>query len=245
MCGRYVLNSKIEIIEGRFHVNASQLFEWKPNFNIAPGTYAPVITSDRPDELQLFRFGLTPFWSKKKSMMFINARSEGDLNQDDDPFYNGEKGIVAKPAFRQPIRSQRCLIPADAFIEGPTRERLSKPYLVYLQDPVRPFALAGIFDYWKNPETGEVIRSFAIVTTVANALLQMIPHHRGPVILRPEEEKAWLDEQTPIADVAEMLKPYPAEKMNAYPISPAIKNPKAEGRELIDPVGERLVPEGG
>lgn len=65
MCGRYVLVQKIEVIEQRFNVTAPNHFDWKPNYNIGPGTYAPVITSENPKELQLFQFGLTPFWFKE------------------------------------------------------------------------------------------------------------------------------------------------------------------------------------
>jgi len=74
-------------------------------------------------------------------------------------------------------------------------------------------------------------------------LLQMIPHHRSPVILPPYLEQAWLNNDIPLSDVTEMLKPYPAGKMNAYPIDPAIKNPRANGPELLKPIGQRLTPE--
>ena len=242
MCGRYVLVQKVEVLEKRFNVNAPEGFDFKPNYNIAPGSYAPVITCENPRQMELFRFGLTPFWSKK-AMMLINARAEGDHNQEDDPAYNGAKGIITKPSFRKPIRSHRCLVLADCFIEGTTKEKLSKPYVVYLKEGERPFAFAGIYDTWTNKETGEIIRSFAIVTTVANTLLQKIPHHRSPVILPRHLEQAWISDNIPLSDITAMLKPYPAEKMNAYPINPAIKNPRATGPQLLKPIGQRLVAE--
>jgi putative SOS response-associated peptidase YedK len=242
MCGRYVLVQKIEVLEKRFNVKAPDDFGFKPSYNISPGNQAPVITSDNPRQLELLRFGLIPFWAKKPLALF-NARSEGDHNPGDDPSYTGAKGIITKPSFRKPIRSQRCLVPADCFIEGTTKEKLSKPFVVYLKEGERPFAFAGIWDTWANPETGEITRSFAIITTVANSLLQMIPHHRSPVILPRHLEQAWLSDDLPLSDVTSMLKPYPADLMNAYPISPAIKNPRAEGPELLKPAGQRLTPE--
>jgi putative SOS response-associated peptidase YedK len=242
MCGRYILIQKAEFLEKRFGVKVPDNVHLVPSYNIAPGKYAPVITNENPGEIQLYRFGLTPFWATKPNL-FINARAEGDHNPDNDPRFSGAKGIIQKPAFRKPIRSQRCLIPADAFIEGPEKEKLNKPYVVYLRNKVRPFAFAGIWDHWTNPESGEMISSFAIITTVANSLLLKIPHHRSPVILNREDEKKWLSNDLPLAEVTSFLSPYPAELMNAYPIAPTIKNPKADDPGLIHPAGERLMPE--
>ena len=239
MCGRYVLIQTIDILEKRFNATFLDAAHFSPSYNISPGNYAPVITNEKPHEIQLYRFGLTPFWGKK-SNLFINARAEGDHNSDNDPRFTGAKGIITKPAFRKPIRSQRCLIPADAFIEGPEKEKLNKPYLVYLRNKVRPFAFAGIWDIWKNPESDELINSFAIITTVANDLIQKIQHHRSPVILSPEVERRWLSNTISLGEVTGMLNPYPGNLMNAYPIAATIKSPDAEGPELINPIGERL-----
>jgi putative SOS response-associated peptidase YedK len=242
MCGRYIEVQKAEVIEKRFNVTVPEDVGYKPSYNISPGQFAPVITDHHPNVLQMFQFGLTPFWSKKP-MYLYNARSEGDKNKEDDPDYKGAKEIVKKPAFRKPIRSRRCLVIADAFIEGPTKERLDKPHVVYLKNEERPFAFAGIWDVWENKSTGDVLESFSIITTVANELLQKIPHHRSPVILPREAERTWLNPRAPMDAILDLLKPYPAEYMNAYPISKKIKSPKADGRELIEPVGERLMPE--
>ena len=239
MCGRYILVQKIEVLEKRFNVTAPADFEFTPSYNISPGKYAPVITSENPKILQLFQFGMTPFWAKKKMYLF-NARSEGDSNKENSPDYHGGKDIIIKPAFRKPIRSQRCLIPADAFIEGTTNEGLSKPFLVYLQNKERPFAFAGIYDVWVDPKSGEEHRSFSIITTAANELLQKLPHHRSPVILSKSAERKWLSEKSPLTDITKLLKPYPAELMNAFPISNDIKNPKANGKNLINPIGPKL-----
>jgi putative SOS response-associated peptidase YedK len=242
MCGRYVTVSAIKTVEKRFDAVAVNPEHFTPNTNVGAGALAPVITSAHPREVHFFQFGFTPAWAKK-NMYVLNARAEGDRNKANDPLYTGSNDIVSKPMFRQAIRSQRCLVIADAFIEGPEVEKLSKPYVVYLRNKQRPFAMAGIYDHWQHPQSGEAVHSFAIITTVANAVLQKIGHHRSPVILPREFEKRWLDLNLSIAEVTAMLGPYPAEEMNAYPIDAAIKRPNANGLSLLDPIGERLFPE--
>lgn len=235
MCGRYILIDKIEAYEQRFNAVALKTSTpIVPNFNVAPGALAPVITNDKPGEIRFFRFGLTPFWAKKP-MYLINARAEGDHNPDDDPLYKGAKGIISKPSFRKPIRSQRCLVIADYFIEGPKLEKLDKPYLVYLKR--RPFAMAGIWDQWANPDTGAIFYSFSIITTTPNRLLRQIHHHRAPVILHENEERRWLGSDN-LAEITSMLQPYDGEDMNAYPISPRIKNPRLNDISLLEPTGD-------
>lgn len=124
--------------------------------------------------------------------------------------------------------------------KGQKKERLSKPYCVYMKDGQRPFAFAGLWDRWTDKETGEIIDSFAIITTTPNSLLQKIGHHRSPVILEQSEERLWLDEGIPLNDVTALLNPLPGEYMNAYPISTDIKNPRVHGLELLQPTGERV-----
>lgn len=240
MCGRYVVVSKISEIEERFGVHA--LEPYNPNFNIGPGSFAPVITDKEPDKLQFFQFGMTPFWAKKK-LYFFNARAEGDHNKEDDPNYHGAMGIISKPAFRKAIRSQRCLVIADAFIEGTTAKKLDEPFVVHLSKGQRPFAFAGIWDEWVDQETGEVVNSFAIITTTPNKLLQMLPHHRSPVILPKGKEREWLNPDLALGEVTAMLRPYEANDMNAYPISTAIKNPRSNGVELLKPTGPAVATE--
>ena len=242
MCGRYTVVTKLEKLEKRFSAIAEEPNLYVPSTNVGPGKMAPVITSQDPGVIQFFYFGLTPAWSKKRMFLF-NARSEGDNNKANAMDYAGSMGIIQKPAFRKPIRSKRCLVPADCFFEGPEVEKLSKPYVVYLKNGVRPFAFAGIYDEWADPDTGEVIHSFSIITTQANRVTNKLGHHRSPVILKPEEEQAWLSDSTKLNEVTSMLHPYPSDKMNAYPVHPKVKNPRSDGLDLLAPIGERLFPE--
>ena len=146
MCGRYVTVSPIKAVEQRFNVKASK--PWNSNTNVSHGDCAPVVASDNQKEVQLMQFGFTPGWAKKQYYM-INARAEGDRNSVNDPSYTGAMGILDKPMFRKAIRSQRCLVVADAFIEGPEREKLSKPYVIYPREgldhsPWQEFGTIGV-----------------------------------------------------------------------------------------------------
>lgn len=244
MCGRYVTVSSVKAIENRFNVhvpdNVSQAM--KPNANVSHGEFAPIIASDEPEQVQQFQFGFTPRWAKKQ-FYTINARSEGDHNTANDSRYTGAMGILQKPMFRQSIRTRRCLVIADAFIEGPQREKLAKPYVVYAREGQRPFALAGIWDEWTDTSSGEIIRSFAIITTTACDAMHAIGHHRSPVMLDPEDERKWIDPVTPLSDATGLLRPIPDGRLNAYPIDTAIKNPRLNGTTLLQPTGDRIFPE--
>jgi len=241
MCGRYVVVSKLKVIEKRFNVlpPADDLFT--PLSNISIGDKAPVITNEHPNQLKLLSFGMSPSWAKKRMYLF-NARAEGNHNKENDPNYAGAMGIISKPSFRAPIRRKRCLVIADAFIEGPQKEKLSKPYLIYMRDKQKPFAIAGLWDNWVDKETGEIHETFCIITTVANDLLKTIGHHRSPVILHRNDEQAWLDDR-PLSEITSLLQPYPSEELNAYPIDASIKNPRDKDLRLLYPTGDRVYPE--
>lgn len=239
MCGRYSVVSKLEIIEQRF--NAQATFDAFLSPNIALGDEAPVISSENPRQIQCYRFGLQPHWAQK-SMILINARSEGDHNPDNQPNYRGAMGIINKPAFRKPIRQQRCLIIADAFVEGPTVDRLNKPFLVYPTAPAGPFAFAGIWDEWMDPKSRQTIRGFSIITAPPLPVVAQLGHHRSPVVLRQEDENVWLDSQAHLADITALLRQNAALGWNAYPIAKDIKSAREKSIDLLAPVGDALLP---
>lgn len=236
MCGAYVTISSIKDIQVRFDVDPDKDFDYRPSVNLRAGDQGLVIVGN---QLKSFTFGFTPSWAAKQQYM-INARSEGDFNRSNDIAYNGPLGIVEKPFFKKAIQTQRCLVIADAFIEGPTKEKLSRPYLIYKRGE-RPFAMAGIYDEWINPNNGKTHSTFAILTTTANSFMQLIPHHRSPVILKPEDEQVWLNGK--LDQALKCLKPINYQQLNGYPISSKIKDPKQKEHELITPTGKLLVPE--
>lgn len=240
MCSRYALVSKIRDIEKRFGVTAMSSPRFEPNANIGPGKYAPVIVAEKDIEIRLMRFGLIPSWMKKP-MTLINARAEGDNNPDDTEGFTGKFGIFEKPSFRKPVRSQRCIVPADAFYEGPNDIGLSKPYSFSLPEADSPFGMAGIWDEWID-ENNKSTFSFAVITMPANALLRAIGHTRSPLVLDRNDEECWLDTSAPIHTIAALMRTPPASSMQAYPVSPRIKNPAARESQLLQPTGNAVDP---
>lgn len=240
MCGRYSLVSKIEVIEKRFDVKAT--FDHYFNPNIAATDLAPIITNLASTQLQLQQFGFQPPWATK-SMLLINARAEGDGNPSNERNYHGSMGILHKPAFRKPIRTQRCLVIADAFIEGPEKEKLSKPHLVFPTDQfaLQPFAMAGIWESWTDPLTQTVKTGFSIITRASTDITQLIGHHRAPVVLSQADERDWLDPNLPLAEVTKILEKPPHENWNAYPIHPGIKAANRKEAEVLRPIGPALL----
>lgn len=116
----------------------------------------------------------------------------------------------------------------------------NEPYLVYLLDKVRPFAFAGLYDLWKNPQTNQIQTGFAIITTTANELFMQMGVKRMPVILPMGRENDWLKVDRPLSKVLGMLNEYPSELMNAYPVSNQVLDSEVNDKSLIQPVGERL-----
>jgi len=239
MCGRATIITQQEQLEKRFNAvfkNNNKLVE---NVNISAGDKIPVITGKSPGEIQLFTYGFTPHWAHKQTYM-INARSEGTNNIDNNKHYTGSLGIFNKPMFRHAIKSQRCLILVDALIEGSKEEKLNKPYLIYPNRNRGPFAIAGIYDTWQHPLTGEIHHTVAMVTTTANRLINRIGHHRSPVILSKEDEQKWIQQDLSVSELSKLMKPFESKGFNAYPISQKIKNPEANSLELLKPTGGKL-----
>ena len=224
MCGRARLSSDVSEIKLVFSIPPERPTPNIPaNWNAAPTEDLPVIRYDAKAgqrSLDVMRWGLVPFWAKDIKVGFsnINAKAEG---------------IDTKPAFREAFNRRRCLIPFDCFYEWKKLGKDRQPYAVGLADR-RLMALAGLWETWRSP-AGERVRSFAIATTAANALLAEV-HDRMPVILAPREWPAWLGE-TP-ADpqhLKSLLVPYPAEDMILWPVDKRVGNVVNKDPALIEP----------
>jgi putative SOS response-associated peptidase YedK len=105
-----------------------------------------------------------------------------------------------------------------------------RPYRIALKTE-GPFAFAGLWSTIHHAD-GQVHPTFAILTTEANELVAHI-HNRMPVILRPEDEEHWLDQQWPVEAVQELLVPFPAGLMTAYEVSAKVNSPAYNTPEAI------------
>jgi len=239
MCGQYAIVSKIEEIEKKFNVQIKGGDQPSTNRIVVPGNKGLVITSENPREMQSYIFGFTPSWADKPKFI-INARAEGDHNKENSPDYKGGKGIISKPFFRKAIRSQRCLVIADSFIESTGKKEQKRSFNFYLKEQVRPFAFAGIWDRWLNKETGELLDTFAIITTRPNQLMLQLPHPRMPVILPPSLYRLFLSNRTPLSDITAILEPFPAQRMNTYEIATSFYKEKDNAHKALQPASQRV-----
>jgi putative SOS response-associated peptidase YedK len=218
MCGRYTLKTTINVLAEGFEIEEYPS-SITPNYNIAPTQeVAAVVEENEKRKLEMLRWGLIPSWAKDPAIgnKMINARAET---------------VAEKPSFRSAFKKRRCLILADGFYEWKKTDDGKQPYYIKMEDG-SPFAFAGLWEIWKD---GEEIRSCTIITTDANALMNEI-HHRMPVILPPENYGVWLD---PGFDEREaltsLLKPYPADAIEAYPVSRRVNKPSNNEPSVLEP----------
>jgi putative SOS response-associated peptidase YedK len=219
MCGRFTLRTPARDLVEVFELLREP--ELTPRFNIAPTSQVAVVRQvGNFRELSSMRWGLVPPWSKdpKAGLPLINARAET---------------LATKPAFRSAFKRRRCLIPADGFYEWQkiAGAKVKQPlYIRFAKD--RPFAFAGLWEKWHNDE-GSTLESCAIITTEPNDVMRPI-HDRMPVILPDEEYARWLDSKNEdVEELQELLRPYPAEEMAAFPITTFVNSPRNDGPECI------------
>ena len=221
MCGRFTLTVNPAEVQETF---SSYTFpqQFAPRFNIAPTQPVLAIPNDDQHTADFFVWGLIPMWAKDPSIgnRMINARGET---------------LEAKPAFRGSLKYKRCLILADGFYEWKSAEgkKVKTPYFIHMKDR-KPFAFAGLWDSWNSPD-GSVVKSCTIITTEPNELTEKI-HNRMPVILHPREYAKWLDPSPQTPDqLKPLIKPFPAELMDAYPVSTLVNTPANDIPELVVP----------
>lgn len=237
MFDRYLLVSDIKRIQSQLGISKiTGSSPYIPSYNIGCGDNAYVIASYQTKQLEPFRFGLNGIGETR---YFV--RAEGKRNLNDDPKYSGSNAIFLLPGFAKIIRSQRCLVLADAFAIGLDN---NVPQLIYMRDKQRPFAFAGIWNKTIN-EDSQLENSFAIISTTSNSLLTGFGLKRMPVILDNENINRWLNPSAPLGEILSMLYAYPADKMNAYPISAKIADKTLNDKSLVTPIGKPMFEENG
>jgi putative SOS response-associated peptidase YedK len=211
MCARYTLTKSEKQLLEAYNVKLEMPFE--PNYNLAPTQNGLVITSDEPEIAQQMHFGLVPHWAKDIKLNFstLNARSEeAATNRTWAPLLQHHK---------------TCLVLADSFYEWDKKSGKSIPYRFILKDR-ELFAFAGLWSQWKDKFSGEVYRSFTIMTTVSNKTVGQVhdPKFRMPVILDKFQEPFWLSKDISVPDLLILCDPYPDDNMSAYQVSTSVNS---------------------
>ncbi|MFZ5819576.1 MAG: SOS response-associated peptidase [Chloroflexota bacterium] len=221
MCGRFTLTIDPAELQEAFE-GYTFPEQFAPRFNIAPSQPVLAIPNDGQQRADFFLWGLIPSWAKDPALgnRLINARGET---------------LAEKPSFRGNFKYKRCLVLADGFYEWKAQpgSKTKTPYFIHLEGR-RPFAFAGLWDEWRAPD-GSLVKSCAIITTAPNELMAPI-HNRMPVILPPDDYPQWLDAAPrPPESLLPLIKPYPAEKMTAYPVSTLVNSPQNDRAECVAP----------
>jgi putative SOS response-associated peptidase YedK len=225
MCGRYTLIKLSDFTD---------MFPWispaddpppeaaPPRYNIAPTQPIAVVPNNGKNQVEFFRWGLVPFWARDISAgaKMINARAET---------------LSRKPAFQKLLERRRCIVPASGFYEwkkfDPSGKAKQPMYIRMIG--AKPFAFAGLWDTWRSPD-GSKLRSCTIITGAPNELVASI-HNRMPAILRPEDYRKWLEPgEVDSGALQKLLAPYPAEQMEAIPVSRAVNNVATDTPECIE-----------
>jgi putative SOS response-associated peptidase YedK len=222
MCGRFTLTVSGEALAE--HFNLAETPEVVARYNIAPTQPVAAVRSARQSgerELTYLHWGLIPAWAQDPAIgsRMINARAET---------------AAEKPAFRAAFKYRRCLVPASGFYEWQKIDGRKQPVFIHLAGGDL-FAFASLWEHWQSPDGSEV-NSCTLLTTGPNELIRPV-HDRMPVILRPEEYDLWLDRDVQQVDrLRPLLRPFPAERMAFFPVSPRVNSPANEGPDCIAPL---------
>ena len=173
----------------------------------------PVITHKHPDQIEMFSWGLIPFWVKDlKSAARIQNST---LNARDNTLFE-------KPSFRAAAAHRRCLVIVDGFYDHHWKDDKSFPFYIKMKND-EPFALGGIWELWDKE--GEPRLTVAIVTTDPNKTMEYIHNKpaasdtpRMPFIVPKDLEKAWIDPELPKEDVKQMILPFPDEDLESFTV---------------------------
>lgn len=217
MCGRFTQKNNAGTIGKEFDVLIDQSKLFTQSYNIAPTQLIGAIrTIEGIREFANLKWGLIPYWSKDDSFAskLINARAET---------------LAEKASFRDAYKKRRCLIPTSGFYEWEKTSDGKQPHYFYLKEK-DVFAFGGLWEEWLDRATGELVETCTIITTEANQTLEPI-HNRMPVIIAPVDYQKWLTAGSD--DAADLLKPFPANKMTSHMVSKAVNSPTNNTPDLI------------
>jgi putative SOS response-associated peptidase YedK len=177
----------------------------------------PVVCNENPTIIQMFRWGFvppgTPTTEKATEFLHqyntLNAKAEN---------------LFESRLFQNAIQKQRCLVLCSGFFEwrhkNPEKKNSEKyPFYVSLKDDGM-FVFGGIWERFTDRNSGEIIHTYAIITTKANELMELVHNKkkRMPLIIEPEKALKWLDPNLSNDEIKSYFQPFDAEKLKAIPI---------------------------
>lgn len=202
-------------IEKRYKANFIPSVDWQPIYHAAAFTLPawPIIANEAPSIIQIFQWGLIPFFIKNKNdadkirLMTLNAKIET---------------IHQKKSFSISARNKLCLIPSTGFFEWQQLGNIKQPWFIRLADE-EIFSIAGIWDIWRDPFTDIQYFTFSLITREAIGIMKEIHNskQRMPFILPKSIEQDWLYANTPekkqkLLDLSSNI------KFDAYKVSPLV-----------------------
>lgn len=216
----YSLNKPPGFLGERFGAKFDQGFERVYHVSAFDSPSMPVITDKEPGKFSFLSWGLVPFWVKDEErakeirMKTVNARSDT---------------LFEKPSYRVPIRKRRCLVVVDGYFEWREVGGKTYPYYIRMKDN-DAFALAGIWDEWRNRRNGEKLRTYSVISIDANPFIKKVNNvkKRMPVILPKKDERGWIQSGVGEERIRSMLRTYAGEDLEAYPVGRLIAKRDAD-----------------
>jgi putative SOS response-associated peptidase YedK len=220
MCARITLSTAaVNRLLQQFAVEEAAIADYRPRYNIKPGEKEAQVLAvrliDGKRRMARLHWPLVPFFEKTKKLKYSTVNARADR-------------VATSPAYRASYKRRRCLVLADHYIEFETVGKAKLPWL-YSVDDGQPFAIAGLWDLWRDPDQPDAppYESCTLLTTTPNDLTSAINHERMPVILDEADYGAWLNcEEIPLV-------PFPADRMSARRTSTYINDVRHEGPECL------------
>ncbi|WP_339796884.1 SOS response-associated peptidase [Paenibacillus sp. FSL R5-0744] len=212
MCQRFSLAAELQDIRDHFEIKRV-MYYYKDRYNISPTQDMPVVLQQDGERiLDEFRWGFIPYWGKDA----INA----DL-----------RNVHQNPTYRKMVDKQRCIIPCNGFYYWKKEGKKTYPVRVVMNNRSM-FGVAGLYEIWRDTR-GEPLRTCSLVMTDANPLISEF-ESRMPAILSPQDITRWLDEETnDLEALNPILRPYSADEMQVYPVTPMISNNRNDSADCI------------
>jgi putative SOS response-associated peptidase YedK len=221
MCGRFTMTyPDAHLLAEELGVPVESLPGYSPHYNIAP-TQEHFIVRIKTETREALpaTWGLVNSWAKdgKRAAAQINARSES---------------VERSGAFRDAFARRRCVIPSDGFYEWDRSGKVRQPYWFHRGDRKLLF-LAGLYESWQ-PEPGRWQRTFTILTTGPNALVEQL-HDRMPVVLDDESADRWMMPRTPVEELRRLMGPAPEGVLTMTPVSTRVNKVDNDDAGVLEP----------